>query len=259
MAPAISSIGAPLHGTAVLNANGTITYTPSANYNGPDSISYTVTSGDVSETATITVNVAAVNDAPTAANGSATGTEDTPLVFNWAQFNVGDVDTPAASLSWVPRRPGTLLRSQLQWPLLAGIAFLAFLALLVVRRGRAIVNELIASETRARHLAYHDQLTQLPNRALLFEKLRTLLGGRFDNGRRLGVICVDLDRFKEVNDTLGHHVGDDLIQTVAARLRETCAEHNVEVFESVMSLSGMVNVGQGGLVVGFAAEPAKFE
>ena len=43
------------------------------------------------------------------------------------------------------------------------------------------------------------------------------------------------------------------------RLRETCAEHNVEVFESVMSLSGMVNVGQGGLVVGFAAEPAKFE
>ena len=43
------------------------------------------------------------------------------------------------------------------------------------------------------------------------------------------------------------------------RLRDTCAEHNVEVFESVMSLSGMVNVGQGALVVGFAAEPAKIE
>ena len=43
------------------------------------------------------------------------------------------------------------------------------------------------------------------------------------------------------------------------RLRDTCAEHNVEVFESVMSLSGMVNVGQGALVVGFAAEPAKLE
>jgi hypothetical protein len=43
------------------------------------------------------------------------------------------------------------------------------------------------------------------------------------------------------------------------RLRDTCAEHNVEVYESVMSLSGMVNVGQGALVVGFAAEPAKFE
>ncbi len=43
------------------------------------------------------------------------------------------------------------------------------------------------------------------------------------------------------------------------RLRETCAEHNVEVYESVMSLSGMVNVGKGALVVGFAAEPHKFE
>ena len=43
------------------------------------------------------------------------------------------------------------------------------------------------------------------------------------------------------------------------QLRDTCAEHNVEVYESLMSLSGMVNVGQGGLVVGFAAEPAKFE
>ena len=43
------------------------------------------------------------------------------------------------------------------------------------------------------------------------------------------------------------------------RLRDTCAEHNVEVLESVMSLSGMVNVGKGALVVGFAAEPHKFE
>ena len=43
------------------------------------------------------------------------------------------------------------------------------------------------------------------------------------------------------------------------RLRETCAEHNVEVFETVMGLSGMVNVGKGAMVVGFAAEPHKFE
>ena len=45
----------------------------------------------------------------------------------------------------------------------------------------------------------------------------------------------------------------------AARLRDTCVEHNVQVLESVMSLSGMVNVGKGALVVGFAAEPHKFE
>ena len=43
------------------------------------------------------------------------------------------------------------------------------------------------------------------------------------------------------------------------RLRETCAEHNVEVFESFMGLSGLVNVGRGAMVLGFASEPHKFE
>ncbi|MBA4161879.1 MAG: bifunctional diguanylate cyclase/phosphodiesterase [Novosphingobium sp.] len=132
--------------------------------------------------------------------------------------------TGLAALSWEPRQPGTALRRQLQWPLLGGIVMLGFLALLVTRRGKAIVNELITSETRARHLAYHDQLTQLPNRALLFERLRALLAARRVGGSKLAVICVDLDRFKEVNDTLGHHAGDELIQTVAARLRETCGD-----------------------------------
>ena len=126
------------------------------------------------------------------------------------------------ALSWVPRRPGTALRQMLQWPLLGGIAVLALLTLLVLRRGAAIVSELIASEARARHLAYHDQLTQLPNRAMLFDKLRLSLARLADADASLAVICVDLDRFKDVNDTLGHHAGDWLIQTVATRLREVC-------------------------------------
>lgn len=126
------------------------------------------------------------------------------------------------ALSWVPRRPGTALRQMLQWPLFGGIAVLGLLALLVMRRGASIVSELIASEARARHLAYHDQLTQLPNRALLFEKLRLGLARLADGDANLAVICVDLDRFKDVNDTLGHHAGDWLIQTVATRLREVC-------------------------------------
>ena len=147
---------------------------------------------------------------------------------NRQQMVLRDLDrTSLAALSWVPRQPGTFLRRQLQWPLLSGLILLCLLALLVMRRGKAIVNELIASETRARHLAYHDQLTQLPNRALLFERLRTLLTIDFETGRRLAVICVDLDRFKEVNDTLGHHAGDELIQTVATRLRETCSDAEV--------------------------------
>lgn len=128
-----------------------------------------------------------------------------------------------AALSWVPRRPGTVLRRSLQWPLLGGIAILALVTMALLRRGGSIVSELIASETRARHLAYHDQLTQLPNRAMLFDRLRMLLLEQTHEGPKLAVICVDLDRFKDVNDSMGHHAGDQLIQTVAQRLREICA------------------------------------
>ena len=132
--------------------------------------------------------------------------------------------TPLAALSWIPAKPGTLLREKIQVPLLIGVLLLALLAMSVVRRGAAMVQELIASEQRSKHLAYHDLLTQLPNRAMLFEQLRALLAARQPGGTPLAVICVDLDRFKEVNDTLGHHAGDLLIQAVASRLRTACPD-----------------------------------
>ena len=131
---------------------------------------------------------------------------------------------PLAALSWTPAKPGTLLREKIQVPLLIGVLLLALLAMSVIRRGATMVQELIASEQRSKHLAYHDLLTQLPNRAMLFERLRVLLAERRPGGTPLAVICVDLDRFKEVNDTLGHHAGDLLIQAVAARLRTACPD-----------------------------------
>ena len=129
---------------------------------------------------------------------------------------------PLAAFSWIPARPGTLLRQKIQVPLLIGVLLMALLALSVVKRGAKIVQELIASEKRSKHLAYHDLLTQLPNRAMLFERLRAMLGLCHPGGTKLAVICVDLDRFKEVNDSLGHHAGDLLIEAVAARLRTCC-------------------------------------
>ena len=130
--------------------------------------------------------------------------------------------TALAGLAWIPARPGTLLRQKIQVPLLIGVLLMALLALSVLQRGATIVHELIASEKRSKHLAYHDLLTQLPNRAMLFERLRALLGACQPSQTRLAVICVDLDRFKEVNDKLGHHAGDLLIQAVAERLRACC-------------------------------------
>jgi diguanylate cyclase (GGDEF)-like protein len=82
-----------------------------------------------------------------------------------------------------------------------------------------VVEEQIAHALRVEHLAYHDGLTGLPNRSL-FSKLLTqsILGARRQE-RQLAVLFLDLDRFKQINDTLGHEAGDQLLQEVATRLK----------------------------------------
>ena len=74
------------------------------------------------------------------------------------------------------------------------------------------------NERQIAHMAHHDALTDLPNRTLLWERLEQSIE-RAESGEVLAVICLDLDRFKEVNDTLGHHVGDAVLKIVAERLR----------------------------------------
>ena len=72
---------------------------------------------------------------------------------------------------------------------------------------------------RLQYLADYDQLTQLPNRELLKERLRrALVQARRESGR-MALLYVDLDQFKQVNDTFGHGVGDLLLQAVASRLK----------------------------------------
>jgi diguanylate cyclase (GGDEF)-like protein/PAS domain S-box-containing protein len=85
----------------------------------------------------------------------------------------------------------------------------------------AIVRDITfakAQESRLRHQAVHDALTGLPNRVLLKDRLTQALRGAAREGKPLALLLLDLDRFKEINDTLGHHVGDLLLEHFAQRL-----------------------------------------
>ena len=88
-------VSGPAHGSLTLNADGSFTYTPTANYNGPDSFTYKANDGQAdSNVATVSINVGAVNDAPVASADSIAATEDTPARGN-VLTNDTDVDGDA--------------------------------------------------------------------------------------------------------------------------------------------------------------------
>ncbi|HVX80209.1 MAG TPA: PAS-domain containing protein, partial [Devosiaceae bacterium] len=88
------------------------------------------------------------------------------------------------------------------------------------------VTEQHKSEEMIRHLARHDALTNLPNRVLFREEM-AMLDNRIRRGERMAVLCVDLDRFKAVNDSLGHAAGDRALKVAAQRLREAARDKDI--------------------------------
>jgi len=88
-------------------------------------------------------------------------------------------------------------------------------------RASAAMARLHESKERIRQLAFIDSLTQLPNRELFKDRLDTMLKLAKRHGRQLGLLFLDLDNFKRINDTLGHCVGDLLLQAMAGRLKKS--------------------------------------
>ncbi|WP_177419350.1 GGDEF and EAL domain-containing protein [endosymbiont of Lamellibrachia barhami] len=89
------------------------------------------------------------------------------------------------------------------------------------------ISELKRSQEELEYIATHDPLTHLPNRTLFHEQLEQAIHRSKRVNRRGAVFFLDLDRFKNINDTLGHHVGDDLLFQVAERLRQTAREEDM--------------------------------
>lgn len=111
------------------------------------------------------------------------------------------------------------------------------------------------AESRVEHLAFHDPLTNLPNRLLLLDRLRQALVHATHRGSGVGVLFLDLDGFKAVNDTQGHQAGDAVLIEVAARIRRGVrasdtvsrigGDEFVVVCPDMMDMSDIVRIATG--------------
>jgi len=134
-------------------------------------------------------------------------------------FTLADAGGDAvASLAWKPTHPGgTILHSVLPFIAVAFGGF-ALLVGLILRYMRRAAEEIREGESQLRHLALHDPVCGLPNRIFFSERLESVINAVRAGGPTAAVFYIDLDHFKDVNDTLGHHIGDELILNVTQRL-----------------------------------------
>jgi len=137
---------------------------------------------------------------------------------------VDETGRAIASLAWTPKRLGReVVESVIPFLTIALGGFVA-LVTLIARYMRRTTATIVDGENQLRHLALHDALSGLPNRMYFGERLKELFDRVRDGGRPAAAFYLDLDHFKEVNDTLGHPIGDELLRNVAERLGRTLRE-----------------------------------
>ncbi|MEZ5970213.1 MAG: EAL domain-containing protein [Hyphomonadaceae bacterium] len=141
---------------------------------------------------------------------------------------VADDGTDMGFLNWTPRQPGRSLLLFILPLVIAGVLGAGWLTFLMINRLKRASGDLADREAQSRHQALHDALSGLPNRHHFVEHLQECLDNLVQtrNNGRVVVAYVDVDRFKDVNDTMGHAAGDTLIMGVAKRLQETLSRED---------------------------------
>lgn len=158
-------------------------------------------------------------------------------------------------LNWIPSRPGAQMLRTIGPSTGLAVLAISLLCLYMVRRlWNSSVNlsqsmlRLGASEAQAQHLAFHDVLTGLPNRALVEDRLTQALALATRHDQRVALLLIDLDRFKTINDTHGHHAGDELIIAVAQLLsrivRASDTVGRIGGDEFIVVMPDVDNIGQ---------------
>jgi diguanylate cyclase (GGDEF)-like protein/PAS domain S-box-containing protein len=171
---------------------------------------------------------------------------------------VGELPMPQARDTWATAENRGWWRGEVLVKKRDGGSFPAWAVLTAVRDATGHVGHYIfsclditdrkASEEQVRYLAQHDVLTGLPNRGVAERRLREAMQQSTRSGRPVAVLFIDLDRFKTINDSLGHQTGDALLRLVAQRLRASMREADVVSRfggdEFVVLLNGVAGSGE---------------
>ncbi|MBX6329090.1 MAG: EAL domain-containing protein [Pseudolabrys sp.] len=131
---------------------------------------------------------------------------------------------PIARFAWAPTQPGAEIVDSVTPFIVVALCGFILLAGFVLRYMRRTAAAIAASESRLRYLAMHDPLCGLPNRVFFGERLEEVIDEVANGAAPAVVFYIDLDHFKDVNDTLGHPVGDELIRNVTLRLSRIVRE-----------------------------------